>query len=345
MAALFKPIRLNLMERNSDCIMDNAYAKGKKLFWGDYFQYTPTGVSLAKKAGQYITDGSKVQRGDLAFFYYSSLGRVGHVLAAYVVSVNQTKQTIYIKSIEGNTSGVAYERNGGMVAIKEYTIKFSEIGGKNKFNGFARPMYGNDTCTIDEFIEILEGEVGYIEKASNSQLDSKTSNSGDNNYTKYGKWYGCNGVAWCAQFVSWCGYAACKKHMEQTRTGWERQTDGTWKYLLNGEYIRDSWKEIATAAGKQWFAFVGDGTMVTGWFGNAEDGWYYMNPADGAMLSSQWFDINGKWYYATKSGLTAQNTYVKSTTSGVYCWLNTDGIWEEKWDITTPDLLKYELAE
>ena len=83
--------------------MDNAHAKGKALFWGDYVQYTPTGVSLARKAGRYITDGSKVRRGDLAFFYYDSLGRVGHVLAAYVVSVNYSREIIHIKSIEGNT--------------------------------------------------------------------------------------------------------------------------------------------------------------------------------------------------------------------------------------------------
>lgn len=325
--------------------MDNAYAKGKKLFWGDYFQYTPTGVNLAKRANRYITDGSKVQRGDLAFLYYSSLGRVGHVLAAYVVAVDQARKTIHIKSIEGNTSGVAYERNGGMVAIKDYTIKFSEIGGKNKFNGFARPMYGDDTCTADEFIEVLVNEVGYIEKKYNGQLDNKTANAGNNNYTKYGKWYGCNGVAWCAQFQSWCGYIACKKHMEHAKTGWELQPNGTWKYLVNGSYLKNTWKEINTSTGLQWFVFTGDGTMVTGWFGNESGDWYYLNPADGAMLAAQWFKIEDKWYYATKSGQTAKNTYVKHTIPGVYCWMGEDGSWQPEWDTRTPDLMKYELAE
>lgn len=325
--------------------MDNAYAKGKKLFWGDYFQYTPTGVNLARRAGKYITDGSKVQKGDLAFLYYSSLSRVGHVLAAYVVAVNHFNKTINIKSIEGNTSGAAYERNGGMVAIKEYTIGFSEIGGINKFNGFARPLYGNDTCTPDELIEVLEGEIGYIEKSSDKQLDSKTANAGGNNYTKYGRWYGCNGVAWCAQFQSWCGYMACKFHMEKAQTGWELQADNTWKYHQSGVYIKNQWQQISTLAGQQWFVFIGDGTMVTGWFGNDTEGWYYMNPADGAMLAAQWFETNGKWYYATKSGITAQNAYAKSTTPGIYCWLGKDGSWQKQWDTTEPNLMKYELAE
>ena len=53
-------------------------------------------------------------------------------------------------------------------------------------------------------IQIALGEVGYIEKATNSNLDSKTANPGTNNYTKYGKWYGMNGQPWCDMFVSWC---------------------------------------------------------------------------------------------------------------------------------------------
>lgn len=51
-----------------------------------------------------------------------------------------------------------------------------------------------------------EGEIGYIEKASNSQLDNQTANAGSANYTKYGAWYGMNPAAWCDIFVSWCAY-------------------------------------------------------------------------------------------------------------------------------------------
>ena len=32
-----------------------------------------------------------------------------------------------------------------------------------------------------------EAELGYIEKASNSQLDDKTANAGNRNFTKYGR--------------------------------------------------------------------------------------------------------------------------------------------------------------
>lgn len=59
---------------------------------------------------------------------------------------------------------------------------------------------------IGKLIQIAKDEIGYLEKASNSQLDSKTANAGENNYTKY--WRDIKpdyqGQPWCAAFVSWC---------------------------------------------------------------------------------------------------------------------------------------------
>lgn len=57
-------------------------------------------------------------------------------------------------------------------------------------------------------IKVAEAEVGYIEKRSNKDLDSKTKNYGRANYTKYGKWIGANGDYWCASFLSWNFYKA-----------------------------------------------------------------------------------------------------------------------------------------
>lgn len=64
----------------------------------------------------------------------------------------------------------------------------------------------------DKVIKIAILEDGYLEKASNAQLDSKTGNAGYNNYTKYArdhaKWgtYQASkqGLPWCDQFVDWC---------------------------------------------------------------------------------------------------------------------------------------------
>ena len=61
-------------------------------------------------------------------------------------------------------------------------------------------------------IQVAEAEVGYLEKRSKSNLDDKTANAGDQNYTKYARdldelgFYNGhkNGVAWCDVFVDWC---------------------------------------------------------------------------------------------------------------------------------------------
>lgn len=69
--------------------------------------------------------------------------------------------------------------------------------------------------TVDKVIDIALAEVGYLEKASNSQLDSKTANAGRANYTKYGR--DMHNIypsvmdypaPWCDAFVDWCFYKA-----------------------------------------------------------------------------------------------------------------------------------------
>lgn len=60
-------------------------------------------------------------------------------------------------------------------------------------------------------IDIALSEVGYLEKASKSNLDDKTANAGSGNYTKYARDLAAypyfngskQGAAWCAVFVAW----------------------------------------------------------------------------------------------------------------------------------------------
>ena len=71
------------------------------------------------------------------------------------------------------------------------------------------PEGGNDMANdkaINALIKIAEGEMGYLEKKSNSQLDSKTANAGSANYTKYWRdvYPSYQAQPWCAAFVSWC---------------------------------------------------------------------------------------------------------------------------------------------
>lgn len=71
---------------------------------------------------------------------------------------------------------------------------------------------------VQKVIEIAAGEVGYLEKKSLANLDSKTGNPGAGNYTKYWRdiYPQFQGQPWCAAFVSWCmmkafGLEAAKK--------------------------------------------------------------------------------------------------------------------------------------
>ena len=71
------------------------------------------------------------------------------------------------------------------------------------------PKEGTDMANdkaINALIKIAEGEMGYLEKKSNSQLDSKTANAGSGNYTKYWRdvYPSYQAQPWCAAFVSWC---------------------------------------------------------------------------------------------------------------------------------------------
>ena len=71
------------------------------------------------------------------------------------------------------------------------------------------PEGGNDMANdkaINALIKIAEAEIGYLEKKSNSQLDSKTANAGSANYTKYWRdvYPSYQAQPWCAAFVSWC---------------------------------------------------------------------------------------------------------------------------------------------
>ena len=70
----------------------------------------------------------------------------------------------------------------------------------------------------DEVLRVAENELGYREKATNRDLDSKTANAGTGNWTKYARdlWNADprfyqsnkNGYDWCAVFVDWCVYEA-----------------------------------------------------------------------------------------------------------------------------------------
>ena len=71
------------------------------------------------------------------------------------------------------------------------------------------------TEAVNQVLSLARAEIGYHEKASNSQLDDKTANSGSSNYTKYARDLDSvgyffngpkNGYAYCDVFYDWLHY-------------------------------------------------------------------------------------------------------------------------------------------
>ena len=98
-----------------------------------------------------------------------------------------------------------------------------------------------------KLLEVALAEVGYLEKTSNSNLDSKTGNAGYNNWTKYardldalGYFYNGpkNGYAWCDVFVDWCfvqafGPEAAMKLLQQPQRSYGAGCTYSARYFKN----------------------------------------------------------------------------------------------------------------
>lgn len=91
--------------------------------------------------------------------------------------------------------------------------------------------------TASKVLQIANNELGYLEKASASNLDDKTANAGKANYTKY--WRDLcpsfQGQAWCNCFVNWCfaqAYGATEaKKMLYSNSGWSYYTPTSSDYF------------------------------------------------------------------------------------------------------------------
>lgn len=135
-----------------------------------------------------------------------------------VICRHLKKYEFWIARYPGNDNGWLQERLRPDIGVGwQYSskAKIPGINGNVDVDVFYKDYRDSDqkgetkmskTDAINKLILIAKNEIGYLEKKSNSQLDSKTANAGSNNYTKY--WRDIKpsyqGQPWCAVFVSWC---------------------------------------------------------------------------------------------------------------------------------------------
>lgn len=129
--------------------------------------------------------------------------------------VTMTKYTDYFVMWQYSSKESVNGISGNVDMSNQYYDFHTKVNGKetsinHTINTSSEPVKKAEKSEIEKIIEAAKGELGYLEKRSNSQLDSKTGNAGYNNYTKYwrdiNKWCGKNyqGQPYCAGFVTWC---------------------------------------------------------------------------------------------------------------------------------------------
>ena len=123
----------------------------------------------------------------------------------YVVATGKTNDgKVIIKDPRGKRYSGKYDEK----SLLGESAKAWSIGGRGTTTDSSATTTtstgGSNRVTAQNVVDVALNEVGYVEKATNEQLNDPKANPGDNNYTKYGEWMGVNGDYWCASFVCWC---------------------------------------------------------------------------------------------------------------------------------------------
>lgn len=144
--------------------------------------------------------------------------KIGLSLAIFVLPVLINTILNLIGSLEMDATDCW--KNATLSNIKIYQAKYDEMKALEISNNAgsanseeivksAKFVYdSNASALANEMLRVAYNEIGYCEKATNNNLDSKTANCGGNNYTKYGRDYKNKAkdeyaYAWCAVFVWW----------------------------------------------------------------------------------------------------------------------------------------------
>ena len=186
--------------------------------------------------------------------------------------------------------------------------------GQKYYDKYAKKNSSNQQATTDpeKVIAVAKNEIGYLEKASNSNLDNKTANAGSSNYTKYWRDMANLGLGnyqaqyWCACFVHWCFYKAYGLSASQ-------------KLLLQSFFINCD--VMANLANKSGCLFsspkVGDVVL----FYKSSKGYYHtgiVTAVSSTTITTIEGNTSGGSSVVDNGGGVAQKTYTLSTLSAKF---------------------------
>lgn len=209
--------------------------------------------------------------------------------------------------------------------------------------------------TASAVLKIAGNEVGYLEKKSASNLDDKTANAGDKNWTKYWRDLdsaGYQGQPWCDAFVKWCFEKAAGRENGKAMA---YQAGKAWSYYTpaSANYYKSAGKWSSTPhVGDQVFFKNAAGICHTGLVEKVEGG--YVHTIEGNTSGASGVIANGggvcrKKYQVGYSGIAGYGRpdyaaetvgeWVKSTKTDKWWFRFTDGtypksqwlLWKSKW--------------
>ena len=166
-----------------------------------------TGKSVNLTTSEEYTPGTHTTIKDCFRVYYSMLDGVRGYFEFIQLDRYRNLRGIadpeeYLKTIKAD----GYATSSTYVSDLMRVIETYDLRKYDK--GVYKVKYRSVSAAIDAIIATATAEVGYLEKKSNAQLDSKTANAGSGNFTKYWRdikpaWQAIHGVRVSSHGAIW----------------------------------------------------------------------------------------------------------------------------------------------
>lgn len=193
-----------------------------------FFDFENDTLKKAKNRGVTLT---KQHCNDFTIVFCDAIKKAGYV-PGYYANADYYKN-MYSDKVKnkGYVFWLAHYKKDYTYHEPPYKCDFFQYSDRGKVNGISSKSIDLDVCFNEKYLSckktssdkeenvmvnlwtktnnLLKEQVGYLEKRSNSNLDSKTGNAGYNNYTKYSRdvnnmgLMGCQGQPWCATYQFW----------------------------------------------------------------------------------------------------------------------------------------------